>query len=103
MSTRAAELLGKLHPVDPYAGFPYKDYPLDLQGGPEDSTLAGLIAEMRPGLVIEVGCWKGATAVALATQLRSKARTRPSSASIPGLALSSTGKAACATGTFGRT
>jgi predicted O-methyltransferase YrrM len=70
MGEMAAGLIRRLHPTDPYAGFPYQDYPLDLQGGPEDALLPRLVEDLRPRLVIEVGTWKGATAVRLAALLR---------------------------------
>jgi hypothetical protein len=66
----AKGLIRRLHPTDPYAGFPYKDYPLDLQGGREDTLLARVLGDLRPRVVIEVGTWKGATAIRLASFLK---------------------------------
>jgi predicted O-methyltransferase YrrM len=72
MGELAAGLIRRLLPTDPYAGFPYQDYTPDLQGSPEDSLLPRLVAGLHPRLVIEVGSWKGASAVRLATLLRAQ-------------------------------
>ena len=72
MGERAAELLRRLHPTDPYAGFPLGDHPPDLQGGAETDFLPKLVADLRPRVAIEVGSWKGATAVRLASLLRAQ-------------------------------
>src|SRR5687767_713314 len=72
MGELAADLLRRLHPADPYAGFPVRDYPPDLQGGAEADFLPELVAEVRPRVAIEVGSWKGATAVRLADRLRAQ-------------------------------
>jgi hypothetical protein len=72
MGELAAGLLRRLHPTDPYAGFPLHDYPPDPQPGADDDLLARLVAELRPRLVIEVGSWKGATAIRLANLLRAQ-------------------------------
>jgi Methyltransferase domain len=72
MGKRADDLLAKLHPANPYANFHYMEYTLDLQGGPEDTVLPRVIAELRPAVTIEVGCWKGGTAVRLASLLKAQ-------------------------------
>src|SRR5262245_59681190 len=70
MGEVAAGLIWKLHQTDPYAGFPYLDYPLYTQGGQEDPTLLQLVTRLRPRLLIEVGSWKGDTAIRLASLLK---------------------------------
>lgn len=70
MGELAATLMRKLHPCDPYAGFPFHEYPLDLQGGQAGELLPRLIGERRPRVVVEVGSWKGATAIRIAGLLR---------------------------------
>ena len=54
---------------DPYEGA--KLVPLDLQGwASDDPILAACIAKVRPKLIIEVGSWKGASAVHMARVCR---------------------------------
>ena len=60
-----------LHAVDPYAGFDPSPYPSDMQGwGGESPAFKALIAELKPALVIEVGTWKGASAITMAEAAR---------------------------------
>jgi len=60
-----------LHAVDPYTGFETSGYSLDLQGwGSESAAFRGVIEEVRPGLIIEVGTWKGASAIHMARTAR---------------------------------
>lgn len=52
---------------DPYANFPIQDYPLDLQGwDSENSIFSEVIREYKPKLIIEVGTWKGVSAIHMA-------------------------------------
>lgn len=61
-------VLAALHPVSPYAGFDPSPFPLDLQGwGSGDPAFRVLIAELRPKLIVEVGSWKGASAIHMAS------------------------------------
>ena len=54
---------------DPYEGA--KLVPLDLQGwASDDPILAACIAKVRPKLIIEVGSWKGASAVKFAKWMK---------------------------------
>jgi hypothetical protein len=60
-----------LHPIDPYAGFDVSAFPLDLQGwGSESAAFQTLLEEVRPELIIEVGTWKGASAIQMARTAR---------------------------------
>lgn len=60
----------KLHRIDPYAGFDPQPYPSDLQGWHGDSPFFGeLIRAVKPGLVLEVGTWKGQSALNMAREL----------------------------------
>lgn len=48
--------------------FPYATYPRDMQGWGSNAPIFGeLIAETRPRLIIEVGTWKGASALHMAS------------------------------------
>lgn len=64
------DIRAALHHVDPYAGFDFSAFPRDLHGwGAESPTFRNLILELHPRLIIEVGTWKGASAVAMARLL----------------------------------
>ena len=59
-----------LHDIDPYVGLKVVDYKPDLQGW--DSThpiFSYLIRELKPRLILEVGTWKGASALHMAELL----------------------------------
>lgn len=56
---------------DPFLGFPKGLYEFDLQGwGSNHEYLTEAVDEVRPKIVVEVGVWKGGSAVALASRLR---------------------------------
>lgn len=62
-----AELISILHPQDPYSGFDRGPYALDLQGWASDHPIfAKAIRTLNPALIIEVGSWKGASAIHMA-------------------------------------
>jgi len=68
---QASELMTRLHGIDIYAGFDATQYPDDIQGwNSEHPLLREAIRVIRPGLVIEVGVWKGASTIFIAEQLR---------------------------------
>jgi hypothetical protein len=59
-----------LHAVDPYADFDASRYPLDLQGwGSETNAFHELIQEVKPNLIVEVGTWKGGSAIHMAEEV----------------------------------
>lgn len=56
-----------LHRVDPYEGFDWQSYPDDASGWGSDSAAFGeLVAAIKPKRIIEVGTWKGGSALTLA-------------------------------------
>ena len=60
-------LAALLHDVSPYEGFDPDAYAPDLQGwGSDDPIFRELIAAIRPKVIIEVGTWKGASAIHMA-------------------------------------
>lgn len=64
------EILPALHALNPYAGFNAHDYPLDLQGWNGDAPIFDLlIGQIRPQLIIEVGSWKGQSAITMGRSL----------------------------------
>lgn len=55
------------HEISPYEGFDPTQHPDDMQGwGSEDPIFAEIITGMKPSLVVEVGTWKGASAIHMA-------------------------------------
>jgi hypothetical protein len=64
-----AALMRAIHAHDPYAGFGYQDMPFDAQGwGSHSPAFGNLVERTRPGLIIEVGTWKGGSAIEMAAQ-----------------------------------
>jgi cephalosporin hydroxylase len=60
-----------VHGADPYAGFPISEYKSDLQGwGSTSPIFEAVISQLRPTRVIEVGSWKGASAVHMANLMK---------------------------------
>jgi hypothetical protein len=60
-----------LHTVDPYDKFDHTVYVRDLQGWNSRSpAFQELITELRPHIIIEVGTWKGASAIHMASKCR---------------------------------
>ncbi len=56
-----------LHVTNPYTGFDHQQYALDLFGWGSDAPIfRELLEQIRPKLIIEVGTWKGASAVHMA-------------------------------------
>jgi predicted O-methyltransferase YrrM len=65
----ADELMARLLPSNPYVGFPYQDYLLDLQNTPEQPAIGQVLTQLRPRVVVEAGTWKGDSAIRMATIL----------------------------------
>ena len=66
----AAALARAIHAADPYQGFGYEGIPFDGQGWGSDSPAFGALVErVKPGLIIEVGTWKGGSALEMAGHL----------------------------------
>jgi hypothetical protein len=51
---------------DPYDAFPWKDYENDLTGGEIYPIFEEAIKALKPHLIVEVGSWKGKSAVHMA-------------------------------------
>ncbi len=65
-----ANLMQAIHGKDIYAGFDFQKFPFDPAGWGSDSTaFKTLIERIRPKFVIEVGTWKGGSAIQMATLL----------------------------------
>jgi hypothetical protein len=62
-----SDFVTEIFPVSPYEGFDPTPYQLDLQGWQSRRPVfQRIIDEIRPGLIIEVGTWKGASAIHMA-------------------------------------
>jgi len=60
-----------LHRTNPYEGFDWKARPVDAHGwGGQSPAFRELIAAHQPRLIIEVGTWKGASAMEMAGACR---------------------------------
>lgn len=60
-------ILNLLYEEDPFAGFDPHQYSPDLQGwGSQHRIFEKLIVSLRPTTIIEVGTWKGASAIHMA-------------------------------------
>ncbi len=67
------ELLFKFFDQSPYENFPYLDYPHDLQiWGSEVEVFKRLIEQIKPSLILEVGTWKGASAIHMVNLLKAQ-------------------------------
>jgi Methyltransferase domain len=56
---------------DPYIGFDKNKYTLDTQGWGSDSPVfSSLILEIQPSVIIEVGTWKGGSAITMANSVK---------------------------------
>jgi predicted O-methyltransferase YrrM len=62
----ADELCRRIHRGDIYGGFPFQDYSIDLQGwNSESPVFRRLMEELRPSVIVELGTWKGGSALHL--------------------------------------
>ncbi|HEY5712177.1 MAG TPA: class I SAM-dependent methyltransferase, partial [Allosphingosinicella sp.] len=64
-------LMALFHDVSPYEGLDLVAHPDDLQGwGSNDPLLGAVIRALRPAIIVEVGSWKGASAIHMARAAR---------------------------------
>lgn len=64
-------LLRAIHAVNPYEGFRFESIPLDEQGwGSQSPAFGQLIERVKPRLIIEVGTWKGGSALEMVEHLK---------------------------------
>lgn len=63
----ASTIRSRIHKTDPYYGFDDCFFPRDMQGwGSQHPAFAAVLSRKRPGLIIEVGSWKGGSAIHMA-------------------------------------
>ena len=61
-------LMPLIHAQSPYQGFPIAEYPEDLEGwGSQSAAFDELLEKVKPSRIIEVGTWKGGSAIYMAT------------------------------------
>ena len=66
-----ADLLEKLHMEDPYEEFDETQHPEDLQTWNSDGgNFQRMVDEYKPDLLVEIGSWKGASAISLAQMMK---------------------------------
>ena len=59
--------LQDFHQVSPYEGLDLNEHPDDVQGwGSEDPIFREIITLLKPKIIVEVGSWKGASAIHMA-------------------------------------
>ncbi|MDD5217530.1 MAG: class I SAM-dependent methyltransferase [Candidatus Omnitrophica bacterium] len=67
------ELMRAIHSVNPYEGFDTTGFRYDAQGwNSERQVFKDLIDQVCPQLIIEIGSWKGASAIFMGEYLRQK-------------------------------
>lgn len=65
-----SKIRSMLHATDPYEDFDPSRFPLDLHGwGHESTAFRELIQTRKPKLIVEVGTWKGASAIRMAEEV----------------------------------
>lgn len=64
------ELLKKIYGHNIYGSFNEKKYPLDLQGWGECKDILNYIEKKKPKVIVEVGTWKGNSALKMAELLK---------------------------------
>lgn len=57
---------------NPYNGFDYSSYQYDISGGVAHAVFEQVIDNLRPKIIIEVGSWKGSSAIHMASILQKK-------------------------------
>jgi len=61
------DVMRLLHQTNPYDGFDFRSLPFDAHGwGGQSPAFRELISQAKPRLIIEVGTWKGASALEMA-------------------------------------
>jgi hypothetical protein len=65
------DVMRLLHKANPYDGFDFRLHPFDAHGwGGQSPAFRELIGQAKPQLIIEVGSWKGASALEMAAATR---------------------------------
>jgi len=68
---KTADVMQLLHKSNPYDGFDFASLPFDAHGwGGQSPAFRELISQTKPRLIVEVGTWKGASALEMAAVAR---------------------------------
>jgi hypothetical protein len=66
-------LRARIHPRSPYDGFDANTIKPDLQGwGSDDPIFQSILSQLKPKLLIEVGSWKGLSAIHMARLMKAQ-------------------------------
>ena len=77
MNQLTQNLIGKILKESPYEGFNHQDYPQDVQGwGSQHPIFQRVMGAIKPALVLEVGTWKGASALHMASLLKAQSQEK---------------------------
>jgi hypothetical protein len=70
MGEFASSILSRIHTVNPYEGFDYLSLEKDLRGATERGVIEHLFRVAKPRFVVEVGSWKGDSALLWASLMK---------------------------------
>lgn len=71
MSDAFPPWMSQIHDTNPYKDFPLHEYTEDMQGwGSQSPIFEQVISKCRPQTIIEVGSWKGASAIHMAALIK---------------------------------
>jgi hypothetical protein len=69
--TGTPDVMRLLHKANPYEGFDFHSYSFDAHGwGDQSPAFRELISQVKPRLIVEVGAWKGASALEMGAVTR---------------------------------
>jgi len=70
MTELAAFLMQKVHGTNVFEGFQYTDISEDAHGGGGNPIFESVMEAAKPSLIVEVGSWKGSSAIRMASLMR---------------------------------
>jgi hypothetical protein len=68
--TLSDQMMIALHGHNVYTGFDWEKYPTDLTGGQIYPVMEQIVKDLQPEFVVEVGSWKGKSAIHFASLLK---------------------------------
>ncbi len=72
MASLAEKILNQIHGGPIYEDFDYQNYTSDLSGGDLHPVFERCIDHLSPRIIVEVGSWKGRTAIHMASLLKER-------------------------------
>ncbi|HOW53398.1 MAG TPA: class I SAM-dependent methyltransferase [Syntrophorhabdaceae bacterium] len=70
--SKCRKIMGLMPFDDPYNNFNFNAFSKDITGGTDNDIFDRYIDEINAGLIIEIGTWKGASAIHFASRLKEK-------------------------------